>query len=252
MSKYLLFLLLVISANIFAQDADLPERPQPARLVNDMAGVLNAQESQTLEQKLTSYNDSTSTQISIVIIRSVGVYDIADFAQRIGQKWGVGQKEKNNGIMVLVATEDRKVTIQTGYGMEERVTDAASKRIIENVIVPNFKGGNYYAGLDQATDQIMGLASGMFKAPPKAKAGKGFNMRTLIIIIVILILLSRMFRGNGGRGSTFSRRGAFLGGLGGFGGGFGGGGFGGGGGGGGGFGGFGGGSFGGGGSSGNW
>ena len=250
MSKYLLFLFLLISATIFAQDADLPERPQPARLVNDLAGVLRPEEAQELERKLNTYNDSTSTQIAIVIIRSVGVYEIADFAQRIGQKWGVGQKDKNNGIMLLVATEDRKVTIQTGYGMEERVTDAASKRIIQNVIVPNFKNSNYYAGLDQATDQIMGLASGLFKADPKPKAGKGFNMRTLIIIIVILLLLSRMFRGNGGRGSTFSRRGAFLGGLGGFGGGFGGGGFGGGGGGG--FGGFGGGSFGGGGSSGNW
>jgi uncharacterized protein len=263
MKKYFLFLyftFLVLSA--FAQDAsEVPPRPEPPRLVNDLANMLQPAEVQTLEQKLVNYNDSTSTQIAIVTITSLGPYEIADFAYRLGESWGIGGKGKNNGILILVSKSERKVNISTGYGMEATVPDALAKRIIEQIIKPAFRDGNYYQGLDGATSQVMLLASGQYKAEPRERdSGDSPILFWVIIGLLALFIISRMFRGGGGRGGGgmrtlmnpyggFGTFGDFSSGRGPFGGG-GGGGFGGGGGGG--FGGFGGGSFGGGGASGDW
>ena len=228
---------------------DFPPRPNPPRLVNDMAGIFNATQVSALENKLKNYSDTTSTQIAVVTIGSTGAYEINDYTQRLAQQWGIGQKDKNNGIIILLAVEDRKVSIQTGYGMEGVITDAVAKRIIDQVLTPAFKQGQFYEGIDKGTTVIMELSSGLYDAE-KVGDGGGFSFRTLIILIVLIALFFSMFKG-GGRGGKYSRyssggmfTGGLLGGLGGFGGGRGGGG--------GGFGGFGGGSFGGGGSSGSW
>ncbi|MCR5887848.1 TPM domain-containing protein [Hymenobacter sp. J193] len=251
--------LLVISA---AVGQNLPPRPSPARLVNDLAGLLSPDEEARLEQKLVAYNDSTSSQIAIVTVQTLDGYEVADYAQRLGESWGVGRKGKNNGLLILVSNVEHKVTIQTGYGLEGAIPDALAKRVISNVIVPNFRAGQYYTGLDEATTRLIALASGEYKAEPRAtgdyedSSGSGW-MFWVILGILIIILISRMRGGGGGGGGFGGRRNRGFGGgfippiiLGG--GGFGGGGFGGGGGGGGGFGGFGGGSFGGGGASGDW
>lgn len=249
MKNIFVLLLFLLGTALSSWADDLPERPNPPRLVNDLAGVLQGGESAALEKKLNDYNDSTSTQIAIVLIKSVGDYEIKDYAQRVGQKWGIGQKGKNNGIIILLAVEDRKVAIETGYGMEGTVTDAAAREIIENEFKPYFKQGNYYEGLDQGTTAIIQLAKGEYKGTGKNKGkGKGFGVGTIIVLIILFLVVRNLFKGGGGRGNGFSRMssgGIFMGGggLGGFGGG---------GGGGGGFGGFGGGSFGGGGSSGSW
>lgn len=233
-----------------------PERPTPPRLVNDFTNTLTAEQVQSLESKLVMLDDSTSTQIAVVIVPSVNGATIADYNVELLRKWGVGTKN-NNGVILLIAKNDRTLDITVGYGLEGSLTDATSKSIIDDIIVPNFKGSDYYRGIDLGTDAIVQAVKGKYNSP-REKTGSGKRGNSLIFIIIIIIIISLLFRGGGrGGGGTFmSRRGQtgigealLLSTL------FGGGGRGGGdwgGGGGGGFGGFGGGSGGGGGSSGSW
>ncbi len=253
---FLLLTLLLASVLGFAQD--FPEKSN--KLVNDYTNTLSADQIATLESKLVAFDDSTSNQIAIVILKSVGDYDINEYAYQLGRKWGVGGKEKNNGVVLLVALGDRKLSIQTGYGLEGALPDIYTKRIIENDIKPFFKEGNYYEGINAGTNSIISLVKGEYKNDkPRSKkgvGGAGSGLIVIIMIIVIIIILKR--GGGGGGGEVIGSRGVsdalFWGMLlgsgrssgGGFGGGFGGGSSGGG------FGGFGGGSFGGGGSSGSW
>ena len=232
---------------------------KPNHLVNDYTQTLSAEQVAALEQKLVAFDDSTSIQIAVVFIRSLDGYDINDYGYQLGRAWGIGGKAKNTGILVLAAIGDRKVTIQTGYGMEGVLPDAITKRIIENEIKPNFKAGDYYAGMNDATDAIISYTKGEYKNDTPKKGKKGFNAGVIVIVVFMIILLfSRGGKGGGGRKVIGGRGGAdlvwwsLLAGLGSGGGGRNDGGFGGGGSGGGGFGGFGGGSFGGGGSSGSW
>lgn len=247
---WLFLLSVVLSLTAFAQ---YPERPNPPRLVNDLAGFLNSEEIAALEQKLVAYDDSTSTQITIVAIQSLDGADKAQYATELGEKWGVGGKENDNGVVILISKEDRQLFIATGRGVEQYLPDAICKRIVENKLKPNFKRGNYYQGLDEATNEMIARLSGTFVGDGGDKGEKrGIPLWAIILIIVVVfIILPSIFRGGGGGGTTFGGRGYNNWG-GGFGG-FGGGGFGGGSSsGGGGFGGFGGGSFGGGGAGGSW
>ncbi|WP_343524754.1 TPM domain-containing protein [Pedobacter sp.] len=255
MKKILLLSLLSLFFSLaFAQD--FPEKPNT--LVNDYANVLSADQKQALESKLVTFNDSSSTQIAIAILKSVGDYDINEYAVELGRKWGVGQTGKNNGIMIVVAVGDRKISIQTGYGLEGALPDIYAKRIIDNDIKPNFRAGNYYAGLDEATTSIIKYVRGEYKNDnPKVSKSKGGSGSIIIIVIIIIVIIIIMRKGGGGDSQIIGGRGAsnalFWAMLFGSGGGGGrGSGWGGGSSGGGGFGGFGGGSFGGGGSSGSW
>jgi uncharacterized protein len=258
MKKLLLPIFLLIAFFAAAQiEKAIPEAPNPPKLVVDLTGTLTADQQQALERKLVAYDDSTSNQIAVVIIATTGDYDISDFSFALGRKWGVGNKEKNNGVVLLIAKEDRKVFIAPGYGLEGAIPDITAKQIVENIIVPNFKGNDFYRGIDEGTDALIRAAEGEFVAEEgyaqRGQKGKPFPLIGIIILIVVLIII--MKSGGGGRGGSFmSRRGYrninrpsvfwFPTGGGG-GGGFGGGG-------GGGFGGFGGGSFGGGGAGGSW
>lgn len=253
----LAFCFLIPSVASFAQD--FPEKP--STLVNDYTHTLSPDQVNSLERKLVAFDDSTSIQIAVVIIKSLGGYDISQYATQLGEKWGVGRDKKNNGLVLLVALDDRKVTIQTGYGVEGAVPDAIARRIIENEIKPEFKSGNYYEGLDKGTNAIISYTKGEYKNDtPKRKQSKGVPVGLIILIIIVAVTF--ISRGGGGGNQVIGRGGVsplwwlLAGNMMGRGGGNGGGGFGGfsggGGGGGGGFGGFGGGSFGGGGASGSW
>ncbi|WP_240619215.1 TPM domain-containing protein [Chitinophaga costaii] len=245
--------MLLITGRLSAQQ--IASRPNPPRLVNDFAGVMVQSEVDELEHKLVAYSDSTSNQVLVVTINTTGDYDISDVALKYLRDWGVGIKGRDNGLVILVAKDDHKVWISTGYGLEGAIPDVIAHRIIESAMVPNFKEGHYYAGLDQAADLIFKAAAGEYKGIPQKSNSGGIGIGTIVLIIIILIIISIIRRGGGG-GSAMSRRGfgswwipmggGFGGGGGGFGGGFGGGG------GGGGFGGFGGGSGGGGGAGGSW
>lgn len=243
---------------------DIPAKPNPPRLVNDYAGILVQSEVNELERKLVAYDDSTSTQIAIVIIKTTGDYDIAEYSLKVLREWGIGG-QKNNGVLILAAMDDRKIRIETGYGMEGSVPDAVAFGIINKVIKPAFREGHYYQGLDEAVDKIFAAAAGEYKGVPRSNREDGGGGGGIFGLIILLIILAIIFGsrggGGGGGGRVISRRGdsVFGGILGGMigsslGGGSRGGGWGGGGGGfgGGGFGGFGGGSGGGGGASGSW
>ncbi|MEB2776578.1 TPM domain-containing protein [Algoriphagus sp. D3-2-R+10] len=258
----LILILLLFTLSLQAQD--FPPAPNPPKLVNDFTNTLSSAEAAQLESKLVAYNDSTSTQIAIVMMRSVGQYDISDYAFRLGQSWGIGGGDNDNGVLILAAMDDRKVFIATGYGMEGAVPDALAKRIVENLILPNFRQEAYYQGLNEATDMIFKLASGEYTAEDVESSGNSGGailmvLFFLFIFVVLPLLRNRNDNNNhmGGRGggvglwTTIMLAGMLGGGGRSSGGGFGGGGFGGGSGGGG-FGGFGGGGFGGGGAGGSW
>jgi len=259
MKKLLLPILLFLASVTIGQiEKVIPPQPVPPRLVVDLTGTLAPDQRDALEAKLVAYDDTTSNQIAVVIIPTTGDYDISDVAYMLGRNWGVGNKDFNNGIVFLVAKNDRKVFIATGYGLEGAIPDITAKRIIENEVVPNFRGNDYYRGIDYGVDALIQAAAGEYKAPAgyadRGRKGKGGNLLGMIIVfMIILFILSRINRGGGG--AFMSRRGyrnwtgpstmwfpPSRGGGSGWGGG----------GGGGGFGGFGGGGFGGGGAGGSW
>ncbi|NOY50854.1 MAG: TPM domain-containing protein [Chlorobi bacterium] len=269
LKKYtsLIVLVLTLLNGIFA--ADIPQRPVPPRLVNDLAGILGKSETEALEWKLRALNDSTSNQILIITLKSLNGYDPASFAYEIGEKWGVGQKGFNNGIVVLVKpkisnTNKGQAFIAVGYGLEGAIPDAIAKRIVEKEMIPSFRRNNYGEGIFKGVDVLSKLASGEISAEGYNKgSGKpaifGFLPFIIIFLIIVIIRASNARSGSMGRnnmsfwtalwiGSSLSGGSGhwnnFSGSSGGFGGG--GGGFGGG------FGGFGGGSFGGGGAGGSW
>lgn len=264
--QIILIVALFIGLCAFAQD--IPQRPQPERLVNDLAGVLSADEVNQLERELDDFSNRTSTQIAVVTVPDLNGYDPSDFAVRLGESWGVGQKGKNNGIVVLfkpkTAESRGQVFVAVGYGLEGIIPDAVANRdIVDNEMIPRFKQGDVYGGLHNGVKVIMGLASQEFTAQAyhekvTSNSGGGSAIGIILFFGLIAFILSLMKRRRGyytggsslpfwllmgtmmNSGSRHGSWGNFSGGSGSFGGG------------GGGFGGFGGGSFGGGGAGGSW
>lgn len=265
MKKILLIISVLISVLAFAQK-EIPAKPNPPRLVNDFTGKsLTPEQAQALEQKLKTYDDTTSNQIAIVVVNTLNGMDAAQYATELGEKWGVGGSAQfDNGIVILVSTgeaEDgrRKAFIAVGRGLEGAIPDITAGQIFDDYLVPNLQARDFYRAFDQTTNALIQAAAGEYKAPAgyRKKGKGGVSMGKIIVGLIILWVILGMFGGRGGgRGGYMSRRGYRGFGApiifpGGFGGGFGGGGLGGGSGGGG-FGGFGGGSFGGGGAGGDW
>jgi uncharacterized protein len=263
-----LLLLMVFSAIAQPPYEGIPPRPDPPRLVNDLSGTLSTNDIARLEHKLVAFNDTTSTQITIVLVRDFAGYDKAQFADLLGEQWGVGQKGKDNGIVVLVkpkaADGKGEAFIAPGYGLGGAVPDAVAKRIVEEEMIPEFKNNNYYSGLDRGTNVLMELTAGEYSADDYMKRSDGGGLSAFVGLIIFIVIISWLLsRGRGmrnftGRSSSLpfwtalflanqmgnssrGKWGDFQGGSGSFGGG-----------GGGGFGGFGGGSFGGGGAGGSW
>jgi len=255
MKRFFLFLSLIFSVSVYAQTDVVPKKPSLAEgLVLDQTKTLTSEQIHTLREKLLAYDRSTSNQIAIVIIPALKGNSIEDVALEIGRGWGVGQANNDNGVVILIAKDDRKMRIEVGTGLEGAVTDYVTSSIIQNTLRPNFREDNYYRGLTEAVDEIIKAAEGRYTAPEGYGKKVGIKKWHIILgIIVIWIILGAIGRGGKG-GGVVSRRGYNTWGgpiwWGGGGHSSGGGGWSGGGGGG--FGGFGGGSFGGGGSSGSW
>lgn len=183
------------------------QQPVPAptdEVVNDYANLLSAREDEQLTRKLAQYARQTSTQIVIVTEPSLEGGDPFNRALEYYEAWGIGgSREKSNGALIYVARDDRKVRIMTGYGAEGFLPDALAKRIIDEIITPNFRQGRYYRGLDRATSAIMELAQGEYtnenpqQGNGKKEAEGGLPALLVIAFVIILIVvLSRMGGGD--------------------------------------------------------
>ena len=256
--------------------AQVPARPVPPRLVNDLASVLTVEQSMALERKLVAFADSSSNQIAVVIVPELYGMDKASLAFELGEKWGVGHEKYNNGVVILVkpktATERGEAFIATGYGLEGILPDALARTVVDNEMIPYFKNNNYYGGINSAVEELMPLLSGEISSDEFAnRYGGGDNLIATVIgilfigfilLCIVVAIFGKDENNMGGNGRGGGRKGPnaldllLLGSIlsnsgsrssGGFGGGFGSGsgGFGG-------FGGFGGGHFGGGGAGGSW
>lgn len=237
----------------------IPPRPEPQRLVNDLAGLFTPSQTQALESMLVEFDDSTSNQIAVITTLDLEGYDISEYATRIGLEWQVGSERFDNGVVIVVKPKTRdsggKVFIAVGYGLEGAVPDAYAKRIIDREMIPQFMNEDYFGGISQACTTIMKLASGEISEPREEEEDPIWIFITMFIIIALVFIVIGVALENNGNGKGPGGRGPVIytgpiitsgrnyGGFGGssFGGGFGGG-----------FGGFGGGSFGGGGAGGSW
>jgi uncharacterized protein len=254
--KKIIIALLVLVGFTMNSLGEIPDRPVPPRLVNDFANVLGKSEQANIENYLEEFARTTSTQIVVVTIADLEGYDKADYAQRLGEKWGVGQKGKDNGLVVLLKPKTREnrgeVYISTGYGLEAVLPDALVHRtIVQNEMIPRFKQDDYYGGLTAGLNVIMDITRGEYTAEQYEqtvnKGGKGIPFFIILLIIIFSVfgrnrrrrfyspgrslpfwlamgMMSGSQRSSGSFGN-FSSGGGSFGGFGGFGGGsFGGGG----------------------------
>ncbi len=264
-----IFLSLTLVLSVVAEN--IPERPMPPRLVNDLADVLSNNEEQQLEAFLTNFARGSSTQIVVVTVNSIEGYDKAQYAYKIGELWGVGQSDKDNGAVMLIkpkaASEKGEAYIATGYGLEAVIPDAIASRIVNHEMIPLFKNGEYAEGIAAGLTVMTELAAGEYpyeEYESRTSGSGGFALLPILMVMVFYLLFlgrRRRYYSAGHKGSSLpfwlilwglnsGRSGSsgywndFNSGSGHFGGGssFGGGGFGG----------FGGGSFGGGGAGGSW
>jgi uncharacterized protein len=242
---------LVLSLFSFSALSQLKIPAHGGEWVHDEANVLSPDTKASLEYTLQKERDSSSNQIAILIVPSLNGESLEDFSLRVAEAWQLGKKEKDNGVLLFISVDDRKIRIEVGYGLEGVLTDALSSRIIRNEIAPHFREGDYNGGVQAGVAAIIQGIKGEYineDPVPRKKNSKRSPFVTILILIIILIFASRGRRGGGGGGHWSSGRGwigpvgggALGGSSWGSGGGFGGGSFGGGGG------------FGGGGSSGSW
>lgn len=238
--------------------ADIPDVPATPRLVNDLAGIMRAADAEMLEDSLVRFDNRTSTQVCVVTVNDLDGYAIAEYAQELAEKWGIGQKGKDNGVIILVKpkTEDSRgeAYIGTGYGVEGALPDVTCTRIVREVMIPFFKENDYSGGICAGAIKVMQAVDGEFTADADEGDGEALGLFLFFVILACLIVYAASKGNNGGNGgghishssgaewvaaSMMSRGGSSSGwsGGGGFGGGFGG---------------FGGGSFGGGGGGGSW
>lgn len=244
----------------------VPAKPVPPRLVNDLASILTTSEANDLETRLVQFSEKTSNQITIVTLPSLNGYDKSQMAFSIGENWGVGGAKFNNGIVILIkpkiGNEKGEAFIATGYGLEGALPDAVCKRVVEYEMIPHFQENNYYAGIDAALTVILPIAAGEYSHEQYKKGESGSALGPFLVLFLVFIFIIALFGKKGGGptnigggnrkgpsaldllllGSILSGGRGNSGGFGGTSGGFGGGGFGG----------FGGGGFGGGGAGGSW
>ncbi|HUX93043.1 MAG TPA: TPM domain-containing protein [Ignavibacteriaceae bacterium] len=243
MKKLFLFLLFVSIG--FAQTQT--QYPVLKYYANDFTNTLNPQQLDYLNSELRTFDDSTSNQLVVLMIPTLGDNSIEDYANETATQNKIGTKKNDNGILLLISKDDHRARIEVGYGLEGAMPDALTSSIIRNVMIPYFKQNDYFDGIQKGIEAIVLATKGEYKAEPKSNHNNGTHAIFTIIMLVFFIV-TFFIRGGGGKGGGFLFWGGLLGGgLGGFGGGSGGGGFGGGGG----FSG-GGGGFGGGGASGSW
>jgi len=194
MKKLIVFVFIALLgvSNAIGQDCLLEQKPVQD-LVQDYAGVMTEGEEQGLRQALLAFEDSTSTQILIVTVTNLCGYDKAGFTYELGEKWGVGNAQFDNGIVIMVKPKEidgrGEVFIATGYGMEGVLPDAIGKRIVENEMIPHFKQKDYYGGIASAATTVMEITGGEYSADEYAKISGIKSMLPFLGVILIFILI---------------------------------------------------------------
>lgn len=196
--SFLTVLFLVVTQVVFAQ-FDIPEKPSFQTSVYDYANMLSGSEKQQLEEKLVRYSDSTTTQIVVITIESLKGSDIGILTPEWGQKWGIGgTKKDDNGVIVVLAKAERKIWISAGYGVEDRLSAGIIGELTRNVIIPEFKAGSYFNGLDKGTTAIIEVLKGKYKGERKQNKKGDFPILPIIIVIIIIIVIFSKNKNNGG------------------------------------------------------
>ncbi len=207
MKQFLIILFCFFSISLVSAQ-DLLPKPNPPRLVNDAANVLSPEQKDILERKLVALDDSSSNQIAVVLIKTLNDYPIEEYATKLFRDWGIGNKKTNNGILLIAAIDDRKIRIEVGYGLEGAMPDITTASIIRNDIVPNFKVGDYYHGIDLAINSIAKAAVGEYKVKrDKPKGGAGTGGSIFIFLIILVVVIAMVSGGRGGGGGMMSRSG---------------------------------------------
>lgn len=211
----LLSLLTIICLNFqgFSQ-IDIPKKPSKQMAVYDGADLLKDNEEKQLRQKLETYADTTSTQIVVATINSLNGEYIGTYATEWGDEWGIGEEGKDNGLLILIAKKDAKIWFSTGYGLEPYLTDITTKTITENIVLPEFRKGNYYEGIDKGTTAVFEVLAGRFDPSNiEDKSNEStwpFAIFPILIIIVIFILVRSKNKGGGPRDGNQNRGGPDL------------------------------------------
>lgn len=227
--QFIFLLLTFFTFNFGFAQFDIPEKPSFQTSVYDYANILSENEKTQLEEKLVHYSDTTTTQIVVITIENLKGEDIRILTPKWGHTWGIGGSEKNdNGVIILLAKDERKIWFSAGYGLEDRLTAGVGGEITRNIIIPEFKAGSYYNGLDKGTDALFDVFKGKYKGERKPDKEEGPH--PLLILIIIFIAAALVSRNKKDGGGSYSRSGYSSGSSGssskgGFGGGFGGGGF---------------------------
>lgn len=208
--------------------AAAPNFPNLTSRVVDNAQLLTPQAKHDLETRLAKYEQTTTNQVVVLTLPTLNGYDIEDYGYQLGRRWQIGQKGKNNGVILIVAPKERKVRIEVGYGLEPVITDLISNQIIQTVILPSFKKGEYQKGIIEGTQSILDVLGGktITKTKDKTQTSSKYGWLEWLFFLLIIIFFIRnpglaflIFAGSGNRFGGRGGGGGFRGGGGSFGGG---------------------------------
>ena len=190
------FFLLLLMGSTWAQVAV----PELSRRVTDLTNTLSAGQVAALESKLAAFESEKGSQIAVLIVPTTEPEDIAQFGIRVAEQWKIGREKIDDGVILIVAKNDRKLRIEVGYGLEGAIPDAIAKRVIAEIITPNFKAGDFNGGIDAGLGQLMRLIKGEPLLPPAAKSDSKGMGEGMILILVIGYLLGNLMTPMMGRG----------------------------------------------------
>jgi uncharacterized protein len=188
--------LLAVAVMLYAITGSLqaaPDFPELTGRVVDQANLLSTEQESSLSQQLQAHEKKTTNQVVLVTLNSLQGYDIADFGYQLGRHWGIGQAEHDNGVLLVVAPNERKVRIEVGYGLESTLTDALSRQIIDRRILPRFRQKDYSGGIQEGVAAILGVLDGsvdvqQFQSSPSSK---NVNFEYLFNVVIIIVILGQ-------------------------------------------------------------
>ncbi len=190
-SAFLLCLILFLVSS-FAQAA-LIEIPELKSRITDLTQTLSQPQQAALEAKLAAFEQKKGSQIALLIVPTTQPEDIAQYSIRVADAWKLGRKKVDDGLLILIATEDRKMRIEVGYGLEGPIPDLTAKRVINEVIAPKFKQGDFYGGLDSGVDRLIGLIEGEPLPEPTSPASSGMGIENMLPLLLFGGLISGLF-----------------------------------------------------------